>query len=82
LGEDSPKLATTNLTPTRSVYGESLIEYDGVEYRLWDPFRSKIAAAILKGLKVFPIRPEIPNGPGSLHQLFVVHPSSRKGPWI
>jgi fibrillarin-like pre-rRNA processing protein len=51
------RLATKNLTPSRNVYGEKLIKYEGVEYRLWDPFRSKLAAAILKNLKNIPIKP-------------------------
>jgi fibrillarin-like pre-rRNA processing protein len=53
----SQRLATRNLTPGRNVYGEKLIKYEGVEYRLWDPFRSKLAAAILKNLRNVPIRP-------------------------
>ena len=51
------RLATKNLTPGRNVYTERLIKYKGVEYRVWDPFRSKLAAAILKGLKNVPIKP-------------------------
>lgn len=51
------RLATKNLTPGRNVYGERLIKYKGGEYRVWDPFRSKLAAAILKGLKNVPIKP-------------------------
>jgi len=54
--DGSRRLATKNLAPTRSVYGERLIKYKGVEYRLWEPYRSKLAAAILKGLKRNPIR--------------------------
>ncbi|MCW3980784.1 MAG: fibrillarin-like rRNA/tRNA 2'-O-methyltransferase [Candidatus Bathyarchaeota archaeon] len=49
------RLATKNLTPRRSVYGERLISVEGIEYRIWDPFRSKLAAAILKGLDFLPI---------------------------
>ncbi|MEM0118190.1 MAG: fibrillarin-like rRNA/tRNA 2'-O-methyltransferase [Conexivisphaerales archaeon] len=51
--EDSTReyLATLNLAPGISVYGERLLQYKGKEFRLWDPFRSKLAAAILKGLK-------------------------------
>ncbi|MCL4435724.1 MAG: fibrillarin-like rRNA/tRNA 2'-O-methyltransferase [Thaumarchaeota archaeon] len=52
-GED--KLATLNLTPGLKVYGERLIEVDAAEYRMWDPVRSKLAAALLKGLKNLPI---------------------------
>jgi fibrillarin-like pre-rRNA processing protein len=51
------RLATRNLTPRKDVYGERLIRSDGAEYRLWDPFRSKLAAAILKGLNIVPIKP-------------------------
>jgi len=50
-------LATRNLTPGLSFYGERLIEVEGDEYRAWNPFRSKLAAAILRGLKQLPIRP-------------------------
>ncbi|MEM1660375.1 MAG: fibrillarin-like rRNA/tRNA 2'-O-methyltransferase [Candidatus Bathyarchaeia archaeon] len=57
LDDGSYRLATRNLAPGRSVYGEKLIKYEGVEYRLWDAFRSKLAAAILKDIKVVPINP-------------------------
>ena len=43
------QVATRNLTPGISVYGEELITED-VEYRLWNPRRSKLSAAILNGL--------------------------------
>ncbi|UCC33941.1 MAG: fibrillarin-like rRNA/tRNA 2'-O-methyltransferase [Candidatus Bathyarchaeota archaeon] len=55
--DGSERLATRNLTPGRSVYSEKLIKHEGVEYRLWDPFRSKLAAAILNGLETVPIQP-------------------------
>ncbi|MGB9671733.1 MAG: fibrillarin-like rRNA/tRNA 2'-O-methyltransferase [Candidatus Bathyarchaeales archaeon] len=58
LEDGSQRLATRNLTPGRNVYGERLIRHEGVEYRLWDAFRSKLAAAILKNLKTVPIKPE------------------------
>ena len=57
LRDGSKRLATQNLAPGRSVYGEQLVKYRDVEYRLWDPFRSKLAAAILKGLGTVPIQP-------------------------
>lgn len=47
---------TKNLVPGESVYGEKRISVDGasegekIEYRVWNPFRSKIAAAILGGV--------------------------------
>jgi len=51
-------IATVNLTPGKSIYGESLIHQslDGqkIELRSWDPFRSKLAAAILNRLRSFP----------------------------
>jgi len=58
LDDGSQKLATMNLAPGKTVYGEKLIRFEGVEYRLWDPFRSKLAAAILKGIKSVPIKPD------------------------
>jgi len=57
LKDGAQRLATENLTPGRNVYRERLMRYEGVEYRLWDPFRSKLAAAILKNLKTVPIKP-------------------------
>ena len=50
-------LATRNLTPGRKVYGEELIVIEGIEYRLWNPSRSKLGAAIMKGLRHNPIVP-------------------------
>jgi len=47
-------LATLNLSPGRTVYGERLVRFKDQEYRLWDPFRSKLAASILNGAK-FPL---------------------------
>lgn len=56
LEDGAQRLATKNLTPGRNVYGERLIRYEGVEYRVWDVFRSKLAAAIIKNLKTVPIK--------------------------
>ncbi|MEM3465782.1 MAG: fibrillarin-like rRNA/tRNA 2'-O-methyltransferase [Candidatus Jordarchaeales archaeon] len=50
------RLATKNISPGFKVYGEDLVEYKGEEYRLWDPNRSKLAAAILKNLEKVPIK--------------------------
>lgn len=56
-------LVTRNLIPGESVYGEKRISVqdgeDKIEYRVWNPFRSKLAAAILGGIE------EIHMGPGS-----------------
>ncbi|MEM1585919.1 MAG: fibrillarin-like rRNA/tRNA 2'-O-methyltransferase [Candidatus Bathyarchaeia archaeon] len=57
LEDGSKRIVSKNLAPGRDVYGERLIKYKDAEYRLWDPYRSKIAAAILKGLKMLPIKP-------------------------
>jgi len=57
LEDGAQRLATKNLTPGRNVYGERLLRFEGVEYRVWDAFRSKLAAAILKGLRTVPIKP-------------------------
>jgi len=57
LEDGAKRLATKNFAPGRNVYGERLIRVEGVEYRVWDAFRSKLAGAILKGLKAVPILP-------------------------
>jgi len=57
LEDGSRRLTTRNFAPGRKVYGERLVRFRGEEYRLWDPYRSKLAAAILKGLETVPIQP-------------------------
>ena len=52
---DGSKLATLNLVPGFAVYGEKLVSFDNKEYRTWDHYRSKIAAAIMKNIKDLPI---------------------------
>lgn len=52
--EGEKRLATQNLVPGNQVYKEKLISKKGIEYRVWDPFRSKLAAAIMNGLEEFP----------------------------
>jgi fibrillarin-like pre-rRNA processing protein len=42
------KVYSRNLTPGYNIYGERRIEYKGIEYREWDPYRSKLAAVILQ----------------------------------
>ena len=49
------RLATLSVAPGTNVYGEDTTRIDGKEYRLWDPFRSKLAAAIMKGLTEVPV---------------------------
>ena len=48
------KLATENLIPKNQVYNEKLVKIKGTEYRIWNPFRSKLAATIMNGLRDFP----------------------------
>jgi fibrillarin-like pre-rRNA processing protein len=44
-------LYTGNADPGQRVYGEELVTQEGREYRRWDPFRSKLAAYLLKGAR-------------------------------
>ena len=53
IDEGQKKLATENLSIGNQVYKEKLIIKKGIEYRLWEPFRSKLAAAIMNGLEEF-----------------------------
>jgi fibrillarin-like pre-rRNA processing protein len=50
------KLLTKNLVPGYKGYTVQLLKIDNKEYRVWDPNRSKPAAAIAKGLKHFPLK--------------------------
>ncbi|OIO22059.1 fibrillarin [Candidatus Micrarchaeota archaeon CG11_big_fil_rev_8_21_14_0_20_47_5] len=50
------KIATKNLAEGSKVYGERLVREREGEYRIWDLYRSKLAAAIRKGLKELPIK--------------------------
>ena len=47
------RLATINAVPGKKAYTEELKNIDGKEYRMWNPYRSKLSAAILNGLKNF-----------------------------
>jgi fibrillarin-like pre-rRNA processing protein len=47
-------LVTPNLDKGNSVYGERLIQDNHKEFRQWDVYRSKLAAAIQKGMQNFP----------------------------
>jgi fibrillarin-like pre-rRNA processing protein len=51
------KLAVKNQVSGWRPFGEQLVVEGGTEYRLWDPHRSKLGAAIMKGLKKVPINP-------------------------
>ena len=41
---------TKNLVPGKQVYGERLVAENDIEYREWDIRRSKLAAALIKGI--------------------------------
>jgi len=43
------KLYTLNLAPGKGVYDEQLVKQNNIEYREWDAYGSKLAAAILNG---------------------------------
>jgi fibrillarin-like pre-rRNA processing protein len=53
--DNQQKLATRNFNAGNRVYDERLVSIEGIEYRVWDPFRSKLAAAITKGLQTMPV---------------------------
>ena len=50
--KDKKQLATKNLDPGKTVYGEKLISAEGIEYRTWDPRRSKLGAMVLKKFNI------------------------------
>ena len=55
-------LVTKNMVAGESVYGEKKISVDAeggekIEYRVWNPFRSKLAAAILGGIDKIHMKP-------------------------
>ncbi len=51
--EIDSRMATENLNPGIKVYNERLVEFKDKEYRIWDPRRSKLSAAISNGLSNF-----------------------------
>jgi len=55
-------MLTKNMDPGNDVYGEKRIQVDDdsggrIEYRVWNPFRSKLGAAVLKGVANIYIKP-------------------------
>ncbi len=53
---DGRNYYTVNAVKGNQVYGERLMRQDGIEFRQWDPRRSKLAAALHSGLDSMPIR--------------------------
>ena len=43
------QLYTINLVSGQNVYGEKIVEENGIGYREWDASKSKLAASVLKG---------------------------------
>lgn len=54
--KEGRNIATKNKFKGNTVYGEKIISEKGNEYRIWDPERSKLSAAIQNGLKNFTIK--------------------------
>ncbi|KAI1727413.1 fibrillarin domain-containing protein [Ditylenchus destructor] len=58
-------LASRNMVPGESVYGEKRVSVQtdpavaasSIEYRVWNPFRSKLAAGIMAGIEEIHIKP-------------------------
>ncbi|MBI4214535.1 fibrillarin-like rRNA/tRNA 2'-O-methyltransferase [archaeon] len=50
------RIFTASIAKGTSVYGERLVKVGENEYREWDPFRSKLGAAIVKGIKKLPVK--------------------------
>lgn len=50
------RIATVNLVPGHVLFDEQIIKDKNKEYRIWNPYRSKWAAAIVKGIKEFPLK--------------------------
>jgi len=61
-GKDD-SLVTRNMVPGESVYGEKRLVVENaetdqkVEYRVWNPFRSKLGAGIVGGIGSCPVKP-------------------------
>lgn len=53
---DGKRLFTLNLTPGIKFFDEDTVIVGNREYRQWDARRSKLAAAIMNGLKTVPLR--------------------------
>ena len=49
------RLLTENSVPGYRPFDEDIVKVRSKEYRVWNPYRSKLAAAIKKGIKIVPI---------------------------
>jgi len=50
------QLFTESLVPGDKSFAKSIIKKKGKEFREWNPYRSKAAAAILSGIRDFPLK--------------------------
>ncbi len=55
LRKDGKNYFTRSLVKGQKVYGERIVTEGKIEWREWNPFRSKLAAALCSDLKDFPI---------------------------
>ena len=54
LKDGNVRLATINLEPGNKVYTERLVTIQNIEYRTFDPFKSKLGAAVFQKMQAFP----------------------------
>lgn len=47
---------TLNLNPGKKIYEERFTKKGGKEYRIWNPYRSKLGTALVKKLRTFPFK--------------------------
>ena len=52
-------LVTKNLSPGKAFFKERLFNVDDIEYREFNPTRSKLAASIVKKISFMPIKKDI-----------------------
>lgn len=50
------QIFTRSLVKGDTAYAKSLLRFGGEDYREWDHSKSKPAAAVMKGLKIFPVK--------------------------
>lgn len=55
--KEAGRLYTISYAPGRNVYGEKVLKFGGKEYREWNPTKSKLGAALMKGISQIGIMP-------------------------
>ena len=53
---DRGRLYTRSFDPGRRVYSERLVNVGGIEYREWNPSRSKLSAYLSVGGQAYPLK--------------------------